>query len=288
MQSTSNPEGKIREVITKFIRECRENRASAFQGQNYWDEPLVGFADGKDPLFQQYKEIIGDFHMTPAEALAKAYPAEVDEKSQVFVISCVLPASEAVRASNRKQTELPSKFWAHARNFGETCNMVLRDHVVAVLRSWGYRAVAPFNSQHFRRLEQSPVGIASNWSERHMAHACGLGTFGLSDGLITPRGKAMRCGSVVTDMPLTPTARPYKTHTEYCLFHTHGTCGECIERCPAGAITEAGHDKDLCKKYAETKIKKDAHSMYRVVIAGCGLCQTGVACEERIPEAPKE
>jgi len=139
---------------------------------------------------------------------------------------------------------------------------------------------------HFRRLEDSPVGIASNWSERHVAHACGLGTFGLSDGLITPVGKAMRCGSVVTDMPLTPTPRSYKSHTEYCLFHSYGTCRECIERCPAGAITEAGHDKEICRKYAYGKIKETVGPTYGVVTTGCGLCQTGVACEGRIPEPP--
>ena len=39
-------------------------------------------------------------------------------------------------------------------------------------------------------------GMASCWSERHAAFVSGLGTFGLCDGLITPVGKAMRCGSV--------------------------------------------------------------------------------------------
>jgi hypothetical protein len=35
---------------------------------------------------------------------------------------------------------------------------------------------------------------ASSWSERHAAHAAGLGTFGLCDGLITAKGKAMQGG----------------------------------------------------------------------------------------------
>lgn len=37
-------------------------------------------------------------------------------------------------------------------------------------------------------------GFASSWSERHTAHFCGLGTFGVSDGLITSVGKAVRVG----------------------------------------------------------------------------------------------
>ena len=85
---------------------------------------------------------------------------------------------------------------------------------------------------------------ASSWSERHAAHAAGLGTFGLCDGLITAKGKAMRVGSVVAKISIEPTPRPYADHRAYCLFFADGTCGKCIDRCPVRAITESGHDKD--------------------------------------------
>ena len=39
---------------------------------------------------------------------------------------------------------------------------------------------------------------ASNWSERHVAYVCGLGTFGCQ-GLITSKGLAGRFGSIITD-----------------------------------------------------------------------------------------
>jgi len=52
-------------------------------------------------------------------------------------------------------------------------------------------------------------GLASNWSQRHIAYAAGLGTFSLSDGFITPKGIAMRCGSVVCDAALSPTLQVY-------------------------------------------------------------------------------
>jgi epoxyqueuosine reductase len=41
---------------------------------------------------------------------------------------------------------------------------------------------------------------ASSWSERHAAYAAGLGTFGLCDGLITARGKAVRFGSIISKL----------------------------------------------------------------------------------------
>ena len=37
----------------------------------------------------------------------------------------------------------------------------------------------------------------SKWSERHAAYACGLGTFGLSKGLITEKGMAGRFASII-------------------------------------------------------------------------------------------
>ena len=77
----------------------------------------------------------------------------------------------------------------------------------AWLQGQGYLAVAPVISEafviHWEGVDQAP---RSTWSERHVAYAAGLGTFGLSRGLITARGIAMRCGSVVTDLPATPFA----------------------------------------------------------------------------------
>ena len=70
--------------------------------------------------------------------------------------------------------------------------------------------------------------MASQWSERHAAYASGLGTFGLCDGLITPKGKAVRFASVVTRIKVPPTQRPYKDHHAYCLHYAKGICGMCI------------------------------------------------------------
>ena len=79
-----------------------------------------------------------------------------------------------------------------AKFAGEQFNVALREHLVATLTGAGIAAVAP---TRLRQWSMAPV--TSNWSERHIAYAAGLGTFGLCDGLITPLGKAMRCGSVV-------------------------------------------------------------------------------------------
>ena len=60
-----------------------------------------------------------------------------------------------------------------------------------------------------------------------------------------------------------------------------------MKRCPADAITEAGHDKARC---AEFVLKQMAviKEVYGIDVYGCGLCQTGVPCEEGIPHPSEE
>ena len=123
----------------------------------------------------------------------------------------------------------------------------------------------------------------SPWSERHAAHASGLGTFGLCDGLITPVGKAIRCGSVVARISVEPTPRPYTDHRAYCLFFSRGKCRKCIQRCPVGAVSESGHDKARCYAFLMENTRTYVKEHYGFEGYGCGFCQSGVPCESGIP-----
>ena len=84
-------------------------------------------------------------------------------------------------------------------------------------------------------------------------------------------------------MPIPPADRPYTDHRSYCLFHSHGLCGRCIERCPAGALSRDGHDKVRCREYLMGVIRPTFPQRYGFEGYGCGLCQTGVPCEAGIP-----
>jgi len=278
----------IAEAIVAFVRESPANRCALLDGGPFWADPLVGFASGDDPIFEGYKEIIGEFHFTPREIislhLTDAGPSGPDaDPEEVNVISWVLPASEPIRRSNRRETLYPSLAWAHGYHYGERFNRLLRGHAVSVIEQMGGRAVAPMLSPHFEWKQYEGIGLGSTWSERHVAYACGLGTFGLSDGLITPKGMAMRVGSVVTTLPLEPSPRAYPSHTAYCLFYRGVECGKCIQRCPAGAISEHGHDKDICRRYLYVGLGPKWKE-YGVEGGSCGLCQTKVPCEFQIPE----
>ena len=278
---SKNPEAFLIKKIKEFVRKSPENLFHKIDKEPIFKEPLVGYADGKDPLFKSYKSIIGSFHLTPYEVISKLAPKAFADN--LSVICWVLPASEKTKESNRAEKIYPSKRWAHTRFYGEDLNISLRKYVISILNEHGYTGIAPFITELFEVKNDTSVGIASTWSERHIMYAAGLGTFSLSDGFITEKGKAMRCGSVVTNLKLTPTRRKYKSHTENCLFFSKGVCGECIKRCPAGAISENGHDKKKCKVYNYEVILKPLQEKYGVKEVGCGLCQTGVPCESKIP-----
>jgi len=275
----------IESLIMDFIDHSPENTLKNQENDKAFETPLVGFSRGDDPLYEAYKDHVGPFYLTPWEIFALTFRVFNVKPEELTVISWILPQTRATKADNRKESFYPSERWVRARIFGEEVNNKLRKHVVGILQSEGHQAVAPVLAPQFSHRISPRYGLASTWSERHAAYASGLGTFGLCDGLITPVGKAMRTGSVVARIQVPPTPRPYTGHHEYCLFFTQGICKKCISRCPAEAITEAGKDKNKClghlwpvtQDYVKTNYKFDGY--------GCGLCQTGVPCESKIPKA---
>ena len=274
----------IRECIRTYVA-SEENRLPLDSGpEPAWEEPLVGFSRGDDPLYLRFKQDIGPFFWTPQEAFAEAFPQGKTTADALTVISWILPQTEATRLDNRKEKTLPAMRWAFSRKYGEEFNVKLRDHVAGVLGEAGYEAMAPMNAPRWKWEQSERYGLASSWSERHAAFASGLGTFGLCDGLITPKGKAMRCGSVVARISVPPTKRPYDDPHAYCLHYVDGSCGKCIKRCPADAISrEGGHDKQKCYDYLHSVTMKYIESRFGIQTSPCGLCQTGVPCETGIP-----
>ena len=224
----------------------------------FFDPPLLAVAEAADPLWARLKEagVIGPGHRSPGEWLPGARS----------VVSCFLPYSPAVRQANRGQGPTATE-WLYGRWEGERCNAALAGRMEQALRAAGARALAPMADARHQVVQSR-----SNWSERHAAFIAGLGTFSLSRSLITRRGSAGRLCSVVTDALLEPTPRAYQGVTEYC-----SGCGDCMERCPPGAIGPSGKDNRLCKIYLDETL-----ALYQPRY-GCGKCQTGVPCEAGIP-----
>ncbi|MHA2232194.1 MAG: epoxyqueuosine reductase [Candidatus Hodarchaeales archaeon] len=278
-----NPAVWIRTIIKKYINESSENTLKNRINERAWNEPLIEFSNGTDPLYEFFKDDIGDFYLLPEELFAQRFPNAKFVPAQLTVISWILPQTAATKTEHRTRTKFPTESWARARIFGEEVNDKLRKHVVEKLNEKGYKALAPLASPLWQTTTSDKYSFASTWSERHAAYAAGLGTFGLCDGLITPKGKAMRCGSVIAKIAIPPSDRPYDNFRAYCLFYKNGTCGECIDRCPAGALSESGHDKVKCLNYLN-KTREFVREHFKFEGYGCGLCQTGVPCESSIPD----
>ena len=271
-------------LISDFVQHSPENSLKMEISEKAFDEVLVGFSSGADSLYDEYKDVVGESHWTPVEIFSLAFPDVPVELEDLTVISWVLPQRTATRADNRKEKIYPSRRWVQARFPGEEFNNCLRRHVVEQLGKEGIRAVAPVLFPAWTWGESPQYVFASTWSERHAAYASGLGTFGLCDGLITPRGKAHRVGSVVANVRVPATLRPYEDRHAYCLFFHDGSCSGCRKRCPVQAINEEGHDKKKCWDHAGVTCARFVKEQFGFDGYGCGLCQTGVPCESGIPK----
>lgn len=280
---------QLSKFISAWMAKPSNNAIAPDSGLPAFDEPLVGCAAGDDPMFAFIKEDIGsDFYWTPAEAFAQAHPGAGADAADLSVVAWILPQTELTRRAHRKAGPMPSIEWSRARYYGERVNDGLRQAVIRELAAHEILACAPALLPAWSRHLSEKYSFASAWSERHAAHVCGLGTFGLSDGLITPVGKAVRVGSLVVRAGFTPSPRSYTHHNEWCLFHASGKCNACMKRCPAGAITEAGHDKEKCKRYIRTVTAAHVEKeQLGFKVNSCGLCQTKVPCENRNPTEPR-
>ncbi len=277
-------ENTIREKIARHPENSMEY---PFHGERIFDEPLVGFVRGDDPIFQEYKKIIGPHHFTPEEIMGwqaarnRVAPPPAHELS---VVSFVMPITRMTRRENTAAMEWTSERWAQTRLHGEIFSQLFVREIVSHLMNRGVLAVSPDVTPMFNKKRYPDVGWASPWSHRHMAYAAGLGTFGMHDFFITEKGCAHRVGSFVVHRALQPNReRPEDIHA-YCLQYQGRKCLKCAARCPVDAITEQdAHDKERCyQRVARSTAYCNRH--YHIFIYGCGLCATGVPCASGIPK----
>jgi len=256
-----------------------------FHGERIFDEPLVGFVRGDDPLFERYKHIIGPHHFSPAEIMAwqaarNGVPAPPAEK--LSVVSIIMPIAERTRDDNVRQAKWPSERWAQTRLLGEIFSQLYVREIVIELMSLGILAVSPDVTPMFNKKRYPKVGWASPWSHRHVAYAAGLGTFGLHDFFITEKGCAHRAASLVVHKQLKPNRERSEDIHSGCLHHQNKKCMKCAARCPVGAISSSGHDKEACYQHVKNSLKY-CNKNFHIFIYGCGLCATGVPCESGDP-----
>ena len=241
-------------------------------GMVLFEEPLVGFARADDPIFKTYQQegIIGPWHMLPQEWLPGA----------VSVLSMFFPFTEEVKEGERSAPPCEtSAQWLHGRIEGQNYLAGLFKEMSRRLTEAGVENCVPCVDPRFKVGRGFPVPgydvrtYGSNWSERHAAYACGLGTFGLCKGIITEKGMAGRFGSIILKTEVEVEPRPYTGVYDYCI-----RCGACAQRCPAQAVDMVeGKNHDKCAA------RLDQSEIDYAPRYGCGKCQTAVPCESRNP-----
>ena len=289
----------IDESLSALVLDNPANKLADFGGAAIFDRPLIAVADGRDPWFERLATAVTPRHRMPIPLLKKHAGGDAD-LAQVRVVCWALPFSQAVRDSNRAESEWPSRMYSLARNNGGALMHEVACRLVERLRNDGWAAAAPVTTDDYDAFRGEAHPFASTWSERHVACIAGLGQFGLTGALITPRGSFVRLGSMVTNLPLDPTPRSYEDYRAPCLRDGGRSCGLCVERCPAGAISSDGMDREACyrmRRAVRDRLMESYTASLRMRPApivkngrrtpgyslGCALCQCGVPCQDRTP-----
>ncbi len=237
----------MREVVTGVI-DAGASRAPWLR------KPLVGFADAASPLILNLRDAVSSDHLMPEDILPGAR----------IIISYFLPYFPEMGEHNMTGNAA-SRSWALA--YIQTNRLIasINTALIDKIEQAGYQAAVP------RQPVFDPDRLVSCWSERHIARAAGLGTFGLNNMLITPIGSLGRFGSVVTTLDVEPD-RPMET--EFCLYKINGSCKKCVVRCINGALTLDGFDRQRC--FSACQKNKEA-----VGADVCGKCTVEVPCAVR-------
>ena len=257
-------------ITTASLRQCLETFVSAREqaaGQTtLWRKPLLATAR-VDERFHILRRVAAHDHALPGDLLASART----------VVVFFIPFSKAVAVENHKGT-FPCRNWGLAY---EATNRLIESgcaHLRDVLGQAGFAAAltpATHNFDHTR--------LVSRWSHKHLGYLAGLGRFGVNAQLITPAGCTGRLGSLVTDADLGDS--PLVDDRELCLHKNGHACLICVKRCPVGAVSTDGIDRQACW----TRLQANRRELQALAGLGeathvCGKCQVVVPCSLGIPK----
>ncbi|MCL2226364.1 MAG: epoxyqueuosine reductase [Oscillospiraceae bacterium] len=248
------------------------DEGNMLKGMRFFQRPIFSAAKADDPDFLVIKQpkVVGEHHFMPKDWLPGAKT----------VISVFLPIERSTVEANKKDPVEPALEWVYTRVDGQQFLLALGAHIRDALIAEGYKAVTPYTEDRFimrvggeatSGTEHIPQ-FSSNWSERHVGVAAGLGTFGLSTNFISRAGSAGRLISVVTDWEAEPDKKDYSDWLGYC-----NRCKACIRLCPPQAHFEdkEGKDHAACGAFIGKVSEKHAPRY------GCGKCMVNVPCEDR-------
>lgn len=226
-----------------------------------WRTPVVGIADALDTDFQELSEKVVPGHFMPSEIL----------KSAKRVVVIFVPFTKEVVDSNTGG-DFSSELWDIAYDVTNEMLGALNKYLCGYLSEQGYASTGEIPP-----VELGERPVISHWSHRHLGRIAGVGTFGINNMMITEKGCAGRMTSFVTEAELNVTP---KMKEEQCLAKRNGTCRQCMERCPLGAITETENGFTLDKSKCVYQVYDRKKQIAPEISGGteCGKCSCGVYC----------
>ena len=244
----------VQRMVADYVKHYQEENHLP----NLWRTPLVGYADANDPYIQSLPQIITEVHKQPGDFMVNPR----------VVISYFIPFTEELARTNAgKESHEASMEWARAYDTTNTMMAELNIYLAQEIIKLGGRAVVPEGVGMLKDI------IKSNWSQRHLAYAAGLGTFGINNMLITAKGCCGRYNSIVADIPVEP---EHRKEQENCLYKSRGICRKCVKNCFSGALTTEGIDRKKCYETC----KKNEEKLGAEV---CGKCDTDIPCAFTAP-----
>lgn len=229
-----------------------------------WRAPLVRFVDALHPAFPALRELVYPTHYLPTDLLA--HPT--------VIVSYFLPFSKEAVNSNRGG-HYASKAWIQAYTHSKDAIVAIDRELVAAIQKWGFHAVLPEETSY---VDENTY--LSRWSHRHIAYLGGMGTFGLHNLLITDSGCCGYYSSVITNLPAEPDSA---LEEERCLYKRNGSCGLCIKKCVASALTVEGFDRNACYAMCMKNAAHYAAASFVNMADACGKCAAGMPCSLRKP-----
>ncbi|MCK5684002.1 epoxyqueuosine reductase [bacterium] len=234
--------------------------------QNIWRKPLLATAIA-DSRFDMLPKIAAENHALPGDLLS----------SVKSVVVFFVPFVKELAIENNKG-ETPCLNWGIAYESTNRLINSMCESIQQYLNDHGYKAALTPATHNFDHEK-----LVSRWSHKHLGYLTGLGRFGVNAQFITPSGCAGRLGSLVTDAQFGD--NPLVSGKELCLHKNGHKCLVCVNRCPVGAVSEAGINRKLCWE----RLKSNLAEIEEFASLGssthvCGKCQVFVPCSLSVPK----
>jgi epoxyqueuosine reductase QueG len=266
----------------KFLQKSIGDRFLRVDNTAIYDDLLIGFQKVDHPIFDKIAEIIPE-HLKPLDFLPEFQMDNSVGKIGLSVISFSFVFNQKTVEENSLQNDYPSFSWYKSTDLFTEFITTFRQFLKKYCDNEQIHYVVPNTIKDKYRIIWRDGIKYSTWSERHIAYACGLGSFGLHGSLITDNGCAHRLMSVIIDKEFKYYNEPDQPWNKNCLSANNINCGKCINKCPVNSIRISGRSIINCLKHESIENKETSKRIFGYEMEACGLCMSGVPCSTKNP-----